>query len=143
MHEIGFVKSREGTMAKVVIARKKSLCENCEKPACEIPEDGIETEALNKAGAVVGQKVRVVMKVYTFYKGALILYVLPVFALIAGAILGKMYLSGYFNKIDSDLLAAIAGFFSMFLSFFVFKLVSPYMNKKTSYKSVIESIEEG
>jgi sigma-E factor negative regulatory protein RseC len=142
MHEIGFVKSINGAMAQVVISRKKSLCEKCEKPACDMPEDGIETEAFNEARAGVGQKVKVVMKAYTFYKGALLIYVLPVFALIGGAILGKIYFPGYFSKIDSDLLAAIAGFIAMLLSILILKIVSGRMSKKTTFKSVIESIEE-
>ncbi len=142
MHEIGFVKSIDGYTATVVVSRKKSLCEKCEKPACDIPADGIETEAINEARAGVGQKVRLVMKAYTFYKGAMLIYVLPVIALISGAMLGKIYLPLYVSSINSDLMAAISGFLSMCLSIVALKYFSQMMGRNTAYKSVIESIEE-
>jgi sigma-E factor negative regulatory protein RseC len=143
MYEIGIVKSIDGTIAKVVVARKSSCCESCEKEICDIPENGVETEAVNTAGAKVGQKVKVVMKSYTYVKGAMIIYVLPVVALIAGAILGKMYLPSFWGGVDSDLLAALAGFLTLFTSLILVKIISSRMDKKTENKSVIESVVEG
>ncbi len=143
MEEIGVVKSIDGITAKVVVSRKGSCCENCGKDVCDIPESGVETEAINAAGASVGQKVRIVMKSYTYFKGAMLIYVLPVFALILGAVLGKIYLPGYFHKTDSDLLAALGGFLMFFASLVLVKILSSGMNRKTEYKPVIESIVEG
>jgi sigma-E factor negative regulatory protein RseC len=140
IHELGKVKSIDGSIARVVVARKSSCCE---KDNCDIPDDGLETEAINQAGASVGQIVKLAMKPYTFIKGAILLYVLPVFSLIAGAIMGKMYLPSYFVETDSDLLAALAGFLFFIISLFIIKFLSDIMNKKTEYKSVIESIVEG
>ncbi len=140
MDEIGIVKSVDGVTAKVIFSRKSSCCESCEKETCDIPEDGIETEAINAAGAKVGQRVKVVMRSYTFVKGAMVIYVLPVFALIAGAILGKIYLPLFWGGVDSDLLAALAGFLTLFASLILVKIISNRMDKKTENKSVIESI---
>jgi sigma-E factor negative regulatory protein RseC len=142
MHELGKVKSIDGVIARVVVARKSSCCESCEKDVCDIPDDGIETEAINEAGAKTGQKVKIVMKSYTFIKGAILLYVLPVFSLISGAILGKMYLPAYFVETDSDLLAALAGFVFFIISLLIIIFLADRMNKKTEYRSVIESIVE-
>jgi sigma-E factor negative regulatory protein RseC len=143
MDEIGIVKSIDGVIAKVVVARKSSCCESCEKETCDIPENGVETEAINAAGAKVGQKVKVVMKSYTYVKGAMIIYVFPVVALIAGAILGKMYLPSFWRGVDSDLLAALAGFLMLFTSLILVKIISSRMEKNTENKSVIESVVEG
>jgi sigma-E factor negative regulatory protein RseC len=143
MDEIGIVKSIDGVIAKVVVARKSSCCESCEKETCDIPENGVETEAINAAGAKVGQKVKVVMKSYTYVKGAMIIYVFPVVALIAGAILGKMYLPSFWGGVDSDLLAALAGFLMLFTSLILVKIISSRMEKNTENKSVIESVLEG
>lgn len=140
MEEIGFVKSIDGMTAKVVVSRKSSCCESCEKEACDIPENGIETDAINAAGAKVGQKVKLVMKSYTYFKGALLLYILPVLSLIGGAILGKIYLPAYITVSDTDLLAALGGFAAFILSFVIIFLLSARMNKKREYKSVIEAI---
>ena len=143
MEEVGIVKSIDGVTAKVVISRKNSCCESCVKDTCDLPENEIETEAINSAGAKVGQKVKIVMKSYTYYKGAMLIYVLPVIALITGSILGKIYLPGYFSQTDSDLLAVLGGFSLFFLSLISVKIISGRMNKKTEYKSIIESIVEG
>ena len=142
MHETGIVTNINGTMAIVKVPKRSSCCENCEKEICDISEDGIETEAINMAGAKIGQKVKLVMKSYTFVKGAILIFIVPVIALIAGAIFGKMYLPGYFTGTDSDLLAAIGGFLIFFASLILVKLILNRMEKKTESKSVIESIVE-
>lgn len=140
MQEIGVIKSVDGVLARVLIGRKSSCCDSCEKDTCDIPEDGVETEAINEAGAAVGQKVKVVMKPLTYFKGALIIYVLPIFALIAGAILGKMYLPSFIGGIDSDLLAALGGSFSFLVSMVLVKILSDMLDRKTENKSVIKEI---
>jgi sigma-E factor negative regulatory protein RseC len=143
MHEMGIVKSVNGATAIVKVSKKTSCCESCEKDICDISEDGIETEAINEAGAKTGQKVKLVMKSYTFVKGAIVIYIIPVSALIAGAILGNLYLPGHFSETDPDLLAVLGGFLLFFASLVLVKLIVSRMEKKTEYKSVIESIMEG
>ncbi len=140
MEETGIVKSIDGVIAKVLVSRKSSCCESCEKDSCDIPENGIETEAINAAGAKVGQKVKVVMKSYTYLKGTLFIYGLPVFALITGAILGKIYLPVFINRLDSELLSAVGGFAAFLISLILVKLLMNGMNKRTEHKSVIEKI---
>jgi sigma-E factor negative regulatory protein RseC len=92
------------------------------------------------AGADVGQRVKVVMKTYTYVKGTLLIYAFPVIALFAGAILGKIYLPSYINRLDSEMLSAIGGFFAFIVSLLVVKLFMSSMNNKTEYKSVIKEI---
>ncbi len=142
MQEIGIVKSIEGSTARVMISREGSPCESCAQDACSIPEKGIETEAVNIAGAKAGQKVNVAMTSYTYYKGALLIYVLPVVALIGGAILGNMYLPAYIHVNDPDVLAVIGGFSAFIISLLAVKIIMSKLNKKTAYQSVIVSIVE-
>lgn len=143
MEELGIVKSIDGLTARVVVSRKSSCCESCEKDTCDIPDEGLETEAINAVNAKIGQKVKIVMKSHTYLKGALLIYILPVFALIGGAILGKIYLPAYIDVKDTELLAALGGFIAFFVSLMLIKIMAGRMNKKTEYKSVIESIVEG
>ena len=142
MHEVGIVRSIEGSTARVMISREGSPCENCTQDACSIPEKGVETEAINIAGAKVGQKVIVAMTSYTYYKGALLIYVLPVVALIGGAILGNIYLPAYINVDNRDILAVSGGFASFIVSLLIVKIIISNINNKTAYQSVIESIVE-
>jgi sigma-E factor negative regulatory protein RseC len=143
MQEIGTVKSLDGINATVMISRKGGPCDHCTQETCTVPEEGIETVAVNSAGAKVGQKVKIVMKTYTYVKGAILIFILPVFALITGAILGKIYLPSFFTGTDSDLLAAAGGFLFFFASLIIVKLITSRMEKKTETKSVIESIMKG
>ncbi len=141
MEEIGIIKSVEGVTAKVVI-QKTGACDHCVKGDCDVKGSGFETEAINAAHATVGQTVKVVMKVQTYIKGAVILYIVPVFALIAGAVMGRIYLPAYFDGMNLDTLAVAGGFVSFLLSLAIVKLLSARMEKSTEYKSVIEKILE-
>ncbi len=140
MESVGVVKSTNGHMAKVLVEMQGGCCDKCEKQTCDIVEKGVETEAVNTARAVAGQKVKVVMTSHTYVKGALILYVFPVVALILGAIIGQIYLPSFMSSADPDLLAAFGGFVFLSVSLVIVKIVSSIMRKKTEYKSVIQSI---
>ncbi|MEW6676070.1 MAG: SoxR reducing system RseC family protein [Nitrospirota bacterium] len=139
MEEIGIVKSIEGVIAKVVVERK-SICDQCTVGTCKVTEGGAEIDALNSVSAHVGQKVRVVLKPYTYLKGSMIVYGVPVLALIIGAILGKEIFSQQFDGIDSDIVSAIFGFGAFIISFIAIKLWSNKLEKKIEIKPVIEEI---
>lgn len=140
MDEVGVVKSINGVIA-IVSVEKKSSCDQC-KAGCNVSDSGVEIEALNKARAVIGQKVRVAMQPYLYLKGSMLIYGLPAVALIIGAVIGKEYISGYFSNADPDLVSAVSGFGLFFLSFLIVKIWSMRLEKKTDYKPVIEEILE-
>jgi sigma-E factor negative regulatory protein RseC len=143
MVTVGVVKSLSGGSAKVLLEADASCCDHCAKETCDINAHGVETEAVNLAHAKVGQKVKVEMKTFTYLKGALILYVLPVLALLAGAFLGDVYLPEFFDRSNPDLLSAAGGFLLFLLSLILVKFLSGRMERKTEHKSVIEEIIEG
>ena len=87
MDEVGVVTKVEGVKAHVLVARK-SACEHCTAGACRLSDDGAVIEALNEAGAAVGQRVRVNKREYTYVSASLFYYGVPAMALLAGAIAG-------------------------------------------------------
>jgi sigma-E factor negative regulatory protein RseC len=141
MEEIGVVISTHGPIAKVAVQRK-SVCDQCTAGTCHLTEGGAELEALNTARAKEGQKVKVVLKPYSYLKGSLIVYGLPLLALIAGAVAGKELLADSFKGLDPDLVSAIFAFGAFALSFLVVFLWSRRAEKKTEFKPVIEEILE-
>lgn len=141
MEEIGTVKSTQGMFAKVSVPRK-SVCEGCTAGTCTPDEQAMEIEAINKARARAGQRVRVVVKTYTYLKGSILVYGIPALALIAGAILGKEVFSSYFKDTDPDIISAIFGFGAFVLAFLGIKIWSIFAEKKTESKPVIEEILE-
>lgn len=142
MEETGIVKSLSGSLAIVVVERK-SACDQC-KAGCKITDSGAEIEALNLVKAKIGQKVKVIMKPYTYLKGSIIIYGIPALALIIGAIIGKEILSplNSFKNIDPDVISAITGFSAFILSFLIVKIWSIKIEKKIEYKPVIQEILE-
>ncbi len=142
VEEIGVIRSVEGLVATVSV-QKKSACEGCTLNTCKPGEGSMLIEALNPVEARVGQKVRVVMKPYTYLKGSIIVYGIPALALIAGAVIGKEVVGYYYRNLDPDILSAVFGFGASAVSFLAIKLWSSRMNKKTELKPVIEEILEG
>jgi sigma-E factor negative regulatory protein RseC len=140
MEEIGVVNTVEGHIAKVAVA-KKSMCEHCTAGTCHMTDEGAELEALNNAGARAGQRVRVVMRPYTYLKGSLVVYGLPAIALVIGAVAGKeLGSSGVIRGMDPELLSALFAFGFFAVSFFFIKLWSSRAEKKTKYTPIIEEI---
>jgi sigma-E factor negative regulatory protein RseC len=100
----------------------------------------MEIEALNPVNARVGQRVRIIVKPYTYLKGSIIVYGVPALALIIGAILGKEVFSSYFKELDPDIVSAIAGFGAFIIIFIAVKLWSRTLDKKGESKPIIEEI---
>jgi sigma-E factor negative regulatory protein RseC len=141
VEEVGIIKNIDGMTATVSIPRK-SACEGCSFSACKVGEEGMLIEALNPINARVGQKVKIVMKPYTYLKGSAIVYGIPAIALVVGAVLGKEVLSRYFVSTDPDILSAAMGFIAFALSFLFIKIWSKKMAEKENTKPVIEEILE-
>lgn len=139
MEEIGIVKVTDGVFATVSV-EKKSACEQC-KAGCNVTDSGAEIEAVNRANARVGQRVRVEFRSYSYLKGSILAYGLPALALIAGAVAGKEFFSSFF-QMDPDIVSAISGFGAFILTFVIVKLWSMRIEKKIEYKPVIEEILE-
>ncbi len=138
VEEIGTVKSVEGVMATVEVARK-SMCDGC-TAGCKSEDQCMEIEALNQVGARVGQMVRVSVKSITYLKGTVIVYGLPALALVFGAVIGKSVMIKVFPHSDKDILSAIFGFGAFALSFVGVKVWTSIASKKTESKPVIEEI---
>ncbi|MFZ2197373.1 MAG: SoxR reducing system RseC family protein [Thermodesulfovibrionales bacterium] len=141
MTNIGIVRSVEGNMAKVCVTAGPGYCETCHhRDVCDIETGGIE--AVNLVNAKVGQKVRINIKTLTRLKEVLVMYLLPIVALLTGAVLGRSYLPAYFRGTSPDVLSAAAGFFLFLITLLTARLFSRKMEKKTEKKPVIESIIE-
>ena len=141
MEEVGVIMSIDGLTAKVMVPRK-SACEGCTAGTCKPGQQSMEIEALNPIKAKVGQTVRVVMKPYSYLKGAIVVYGIPAIALVIGAILGKEFFSRYFTGVDPDVVSAFFGFGAFIVLFLLIKFWSIRFEKKQNLKPVIEEILE-
>jgi sigma-E factor negative regulatory protein RseC len=139
MDEIGVVSKTDGIHATVSVTRK-SACEHCTTGTCKVSEDKTVIEALNTEGAEVGQTVKVTLEPYTYMAGTMVFYGIPALALVAGAIIGKEYMSPMFPSIDPDGVSAIFSFGALALSFIIVKLWSMKAAKETRYQAIITEI---
>jgi len=140
IEETGVVTTIDGNVAKVLV-QGKSECEKCAVVSmCEPAGRGREIEALNPLHAKVGQTVKVCIKPGVYLKGSMIVYGLPLIALIGGAIFGKNIGEIYFKKINSDAVAAIFGFALLIITFIIVKFWSKKAETKAEYKPIIEEI---
>ena len=143
IEETGVVTGTEGTIARVKV-QKRGACDGCAATGvCETSDDGMEIKALNHVQARVGHTVRVSVKPQSYLKGTMMIYGLPMIALIAGAIIGKNIGEKYFSGFDSDMIAAIAGFTMLIITFLFVKNWSRKAETMTEYQPVIEEILDG
>jgi sigma-E factor negative regulatory protein RseC len=142
IEEEGIVAEISGDNAKVAVL-KKSACESCAAAGVCHPEDADRSllEAANPLGAVKGQKVKVVLAPQVYLKASIILYGVPMIALVSGAILAKN-ISLRFGEVHSDLWAFLAGMGAMSASFFVIRAYNNKVAKTQKYKPVIVEILE-
>lgn len=138
VEEIGTVKSIDGVMATVEVVRK-SMCDGC-TGGCREEDQHMEIDALNEAGARVGQKVRVSVKTLTYLKGTMIVYGMPAVVLVIGAVIGKNVMSKVFPHADPDILSAIFGFGAFAISFAAIKIWTGIASNKSGSRPVIEEI---
>jgi sigma-E factor negative regulatory protein RseC len=141
IEEEGIVVEVVGDFAKVAIL-KKSACEACAAAGVCHPQDADQSlmEATNPLGAVKGQKVKVVLAPQMYLKASIILYGVPMAALVGGAIVAKNLATRYAGEANSDLWAFIAGMASMFVSFIFIRMYNKKVEKTQQYKPVIVEI---
>ncbi len=141
IEEEGIVAEVEDGIAKVMILRK-SACESCAAAGVCHPGSGDQSymEATNPLGAKKGQKVKVVLAPQIYLKASIILYGVPMVALIAGAIIGKNLGLIYGTEENSDLWAFFAGMALMAFSFVFIRQYNKKVEKTQQYKPVIVEI---
>ncbi len=139
IEEEGVVAEIEDGIARVAILAK-SACEQCAASGVCHPGDQEYLEASNPLGAKKGQKVKVVLAPQVYLKASIILYGIPMAALIAGAIIGKNISTRYVGEQNSDLWAFIAGVVCMLVSFLFIRSYNKKVEKTQKYKPVIVEI---
>ena len=132
------VEVSDGT-AKVAVM-KKSACDACAASGICHPGDQEYMEASNPLGAKKGQKVKVVVAPQVFLKASLILYGVPMAALVGGAIIAKNLALRFGFEANSDLWAFLGGMACMLISFLFIRSYNKKVEKSGEYQPVIVEI---
>ncbi|NIS63146.1 MAG: hypothetical protein GTO13_21370 [Proteobacteria bacterium] len=145
LEEIGVVLKVEGELA-VVKTQRSSMCEGCHSGGfCKAlgGDSDMEVAARNEAGAKVGDEVRVTIASKTFLTASFLVYMVPVTALILGALLGATLGPSLYPGANSDLLSVILGLIFFSLSFFLMRIWAKGIKGGRQYCPVISEILYG
>jgi len=90
--QIGIVRDTVGIGRARVVTDRRGACSGCQSGsgACQscLASAKLESNVINLLGAQTGDVVKIALPTTTLYKGAAILYLLPIAGLIAGAFAG-------------------------------------------------------
>lgn len=137
MIEMGQIVSVEGSMATVKIRRGIS-CDSC--TACGMAKDQSEISfrIANDLNAQIGDWVELELESKSLIKASLIVYLLPLIALILGVV-GGYAIAGQFSG-NPDLYGAIGGILFTALSFLGIRAMDPILRKNGDYSPKMISI---
>lgn len=131
-----------GTGTAWVKTTRSSACESCSsRHAClTAGENGkeMEVEAINTAGARVGDRVVLNIRTATLLKATFLLYVFPILAMIAGAVLGQRV--AVMRAVEPSKLSALFGFLFFGLAFIAIRIMGRRLSGKSDYKPEIIKI---
>jgi|SRR5208283_380115 len=140
MEETGVVKEIIGEKARVTVIKQGS-CDTCPAGSlCGASGDAAEIEAINKAGAHIGDTVRIFFEPYSYLKGTALIYGIPAVSLIIGAVIGKEYMSKFFPHLDPEIASAICGFSLFAITLIAVKIFTRRYEGKKHHMPVIEEI---
>jgi sigma-E factor negative regulatory protein RseC len=142
--------TEEGIVTKIgsktawVKTMKTGACKACSaRSSCHNLGGGkeMEVEAINRAGAKVGQKVVLSFDTSPLLKATFMLYVFPILALLVGAFIGQE-MAPFFN-FDTSMLSAIMGFSLFGLTLLFVKSKGNKLAEKDEYQpKVIRIIKQ-
>ena len=98
----------------------------------------MEVEAINTADARVGDRIVLNIKTASLLKATFLLYVFPILAMIAGAVLGQAV--AVMRGTDPSGLSALFGFLFFGLAFIVIRITGRRLSTNASYKPEIIKI---
>jgi sigma-E factor negative regulatory protein RseC len=145
IEEVGTVVELKSKLVAVVMCTKSSLCENCATNGnCALGDDGNTrlVEVQNPVNAEVGEQVRIATTTKSFLQSSFLLYIVPLIALVVGAITGKLVGENVSTGLDPNLLSAVFGVFFMAGSFVILRVGSSVLNKESYMPKIIEILKE-
>ena len=122
---------------------RSSACESCSsRDACQGSDSGkemeMEVEALNTADARVGDRIVLNIKTASLLKATFLLYVFPILAMLAGALIGQSVAEA--RGSDPSSMAALFAFGFFGLSFVCIRITGRHLAKNQDYKPEIIKI---
>lgn len=145
INETGTIIELKAADVALVLCQKNSACAHCSAEGVCNPGDtgqARSVQAYNPIGARVGDQVRLSVSTRSFLRSSFLLYIVPLIALIIGAVVGQEIAPLIENGLDANALSAIIGTGLMATSFFVIRLINSRLSKK-DYMPQITAVVRG
>jgi sigma-E factor negative regulatory protein RseC len=145
LEEVGVIVRVEGNLA-VVKTKRSSMCSGCHSGGfCTALGGGsdMEVAAKNEVGGEVGDEVRVAVPSKAFLKASFLVYIVPVSALILGALLGRSLAPFLSQGGNFEFVSVVFGLMLFVLSFFVMRIWTSGAKRREQYSPVISEILYG
>jgi sigma-E factor negative regulatory protein RseC len=136
--EEGVVTKIESATTAWVKTTKSGACKSCSaRSSCHSLGGGeeMEVEAINKAGAQIGQKVVLGFDTSPLLKATFLLYMLPILTMMIGAFIGQQLAPNL--NLDTSFLSAVFGFLFFGLTLVFVRSKGNKMAKKDEYRPKI------
>lgn len=133
MVEEGTITEVRGTRARVIV-RRSAMCEGCQSQGvCKSLGGGkdMEAEALNRVGAKVGDRVLLRLDTSFFLRIAFLVYMVPVLALLGGAVAGLKLGPNY--SLEPELSSVIFGFGAFAITFLLVYLMGIFTKARSEH----------
>lgn len=142
--EEGTVTKVEGHKALVMVARSE-MCDCCgSRGVCHTLGGGknMEAEAINTVQAKVGDRVQLSIKPGVLWKISLLFYMIPVIALVSGALIGIEI--GSRLEFDPELFSAFLGISFAALSYIIIRFIANRLKEKRDFMpEVVRVVKPG
>lgn len=132
MQETGVVVEIRDNQIAMVRCIKGSACQHCASvDACQTGHGSEERliEAHNDIRAAVGQRVRISISSKTFLSSSFLVYIVPLIALVACAMIGNVIGTELVDGPDPDLLGAMFGVTGLVVALLVIRQKNKSLNK--------------
>jgi sigma-E factor negative regulatory protein RseC len=136
--EEGVVTKIESAATAWVKTTRSGACKSCSaRSSCHSLGGGEETEveALNHAGAQIGQKVVLSFDTSPLLKATFLLYLFPILTMMAGAFIGQQLATTF--HLDPSFLAAVFGFLFFGLTLVFVRSKGNKLAKRDEYRPKI------
>jgi len=120
---------------------KTGACEGCSaRGACHSMggSDDMEVQAINEAGAKVGDRIVLSFETGSLLKATFLIYMFPILLLIIGAVIGQETAS--YLDFNPSGFAAVTGFSFFFAALLIIKIKANQLAKKNEYRPKIIKI---
>jgi sigma-E factor negative regulatory protein RseC len=95
----------------------------------------MEVEAINSAGALVGDRVLIAFETSSLMKASFLIYIFPILSMMLGGFTGQK-ISSFFN-VDTPAMSVIGAFLFLIIAFLLVRLSGNQLAKREHYKPKI------